>query len=788
MFGSGPGSGRSRTAPEGVSGEGLLCWDHAPAVSFQSVKQSLVLAASRLKRHCVKRDGPYQAQLGEKDDVRRDLAAPASDNSRRLTQRRPGEMKMRLVKYQVTNFRSVIDSGWIEAEQVTALIGVNESGKTNLLLPLWKFNPAEGGELRPNSDYPKTKYGAIREEPEAFTFVTAVFETGSHGAHLSGLCGIPAESLRHVQVARRYDSAYLVSFPDHTPKRTTVYADVRDILKAAFAELQGLTALGKEGTLKADAAAMLEAEAAAVAPDAEVAAPIIEAVVARIQTLTPASPAPTSSIAPRLLRLREDLVALAQSLKVPHPGTNKDARQYVVSNLPKFVYYSNYGNLDSEIYLPHVVEDLKRDDLGSKESAKARTLKVLFTFVRLPPADILELGRDFQSGPQGKKPTPEQIAEIADKKRTRTTLLHAAASDLTRRFREWWRQGDYTFDLQADGDHFRIWVSDARRPEKVELEDRSSGLQWFLSFYLVFLVESQDEHKDAILLLDEPGLSLHPLAQRDLSDFFENLSETNQILYTTHSPFLVDADMLERARKVYVADDGTTKASADLRRGFEDPRKSGATYAIYSALNMSVAESVLYGCHAVIVEGPSDQHYLSAIKTILVAAGRIKPARELVFTPAHGAGNAKVIAAILSGKDQGIPVALFDGDTAGRKVAQDLKNGLYQDAKDRVLSTNDFSDVSDSEVEDLFPSGFVAGVVDKWQRGPETAFSDVHDPAKAIVPQIEKWARTAAVTLEQGWKVDLARHVKKRLLEKGPTEVDDRILDRWVSLFGHFIA
>src|SRR5690606_3844894 len=114
--------------------------------------------------------------------------------------------------------------------------------------------------------------------------------------------------------------------------------------------------------------------------------------------LTPASPAATSSIAPRLLRLREDLDALAQSLKLPHPGTNQDARDYVIKNLPRFVYYSNYGNLDSEIYLPHVVDDLKRDDLGSKESAKARTLKVLFTFVRLPPADILELGRDFQIG------------------------------------------------------------------------------------------------------------------------------------------------------------------------------------------------------------------------------------------------------------------------------------------------------------------------------------------------------------------------------------------------------
>jgi predicted ATP-dependent endonuclease of OLD family len=82
-------------------------------------------------------------------------------------------------------------------------------------------------------------------------------------------------------------------------------------------------------------------------------------------------------------------------------------------------------------------------------------------------------------------------------------------------------------------------------------------------------VESSCVHADAILLLDEPGLSLHPWAQRDLSAFFENLASTNQIVYTTHSPFLVDADMLDRVRKVYVSDDGSTKCSPDLRQGSE---------------------------------------------------------------------------------------------------------------------------------------------------------------------------------------------------------------------------
>ena len=319
----------------------------------------------------------------------------------------------------------------------------------------------------------------------------------------------------------------------------------------------------------------------------------------------PATPAPNSSIVPRFAAAVEALKRIETELRAPPPSEAEGVAEFILERLPRFVYYSNYGNLDSEIYLPHIVENLKRTDLGAREAAKARTLRVLFSFVRLEPNEILELGRDFKD-PHGREPNEEEVADIATKKRERTILLNSAGTELTKRFRDWWKQGDYTFEFQADGDHFRIWVSDSKRPGKVELEDRSSGLQWFLSFYLIFLVESSRDHRDAILLLDEPGLSLHPLAQRDLSAFFENLASTNQIVYTTHSPFLVDADMLDRVRKVFVSTDGSTKASADLRRGNEDPRKSGATYAIYSALNMNVAESILYGCQPIVVEGPSD--------------------------------------------------------------------------------------------------------------------------------------------------------------------------------------
>jgi len=416
---------------------------------------------------------------------------------------------------------------------------------------------------------------------------TLFFDVDELADQIAALTGLDRTLVNVVYVARNFAGGFWIDFPNYRPPTTASAEDLKTQIDRASSEISAMSPLAKEGSLKDDFLASLDAAQTTLNANGEHDADQIATLIAKLREAIPETAAPTSSIAPRFALLLETLGSIEAKLRAPVPAKVAGVRDLILKTLPRFVYYSNYGNLDSEIYLPHVVENLKRDDLGAREAAKARTLRVLFSFVRLKPEEILELGRDFEA-PDRRKPTPEEITAIATKKRERTILLNSAGTDLTKRFRDWWKQGDYTFEFQADGDHFRIWVSDRRRPEKVELEDRSSGLQWFLSFYLIFLVESSRDHRNAILLLDEPGLSLHPLAQRDLSAFFENLAGTNQIVYTTHSPFLVDADMLDRVRKVYVGDDGSTLASADLRIGSEDPRKSGATYAIYSALNMNV--------------------------------------------------------------------------------------------------------------------------------------------------------------------------------------------------------
>ena len=692
---------------------------------------------------------------------------------------------MRLTQLKVTNFRSVDDSGWLEVDGVTALIGVNESGKTNLLLPLWKLNPAREGEIQPTSDYPKKMFGEIRADPGKYCFITADFEANEHCAAIAEVAGIDEESAGVVRVRRYFDKAYGVEFPGFERPSKVPASEVQGTLSELKDDIASMRELRKEEDFKERLEKQVEALLRGAATDAE--ADQLMHLAEVLESAIPEEPAKTSSLVPRVRRTIEGLEEMRERITASDPGERGEVVEAVISRLPKFVYYSNYGNLDSEIYLPHVVENLKRNDLGAKEAAKARTLRVLFKFVQLKAEEILELGRDFEESQHGRQPTPEEIAEIAEKKRERSILLQSAETSLTKQFRDWWKQGDYRFELQADGNHFRIWVSDDRRPEKIELESRSTGLQWFLSFYLVFLVESLGEHKDAVLLLDEPGLSLHPLAQRDLSSFFDNLSKTNGIIYTAHSPFLVDADRIDRARKVYVAADGTTKATSNLRHTETDGEQPGAAYAVHSALGLTVAESLLIGCQPVIVEGPSDQHYLTAIKSLLIAGGKITPKRELVFAPAGGAKTTKIVASILTGRDEKLPVVLLDGDAPGERMAQELARGLYAGETSKILCTDNFAGFGESEIEDLLPVGFLAEVVDRWQRGPDVLFSEVTEKGKPVVPQIQAWADSQKLRLPDFWKVELAKRVKQRALDVGLAHFDEETVERWRAIFSTLI-
>jgi ABC-type multidrug transport system ATPase subunit len=703
-----------------------------------------------------------------------------------------------LLRYRVSNFRSVMDSGWLEADTVTALIGVNESGKTNLLMPLWKLNPASGGEVQPTSDYPKALFATIRNAPEQFQFVTAEFDTGREAAHLAELAKIPQASARRVSVARLYDGSYQIAFPDFARDDTAAIGAALAALQEARSNLAQLAA----DPLRASAWALVESLLEELQGLETITGNDLRLARNSVAALIPEDPPATSHVVPLLRDLQKALGQHMAAMIAPDPATREDLRRAVIAKLPRFVYYSNYGNLDSEIYLPHVVENMGRADLGAKESAKARTLRVLFDFVGVQAQEILQLGRDFrdirdeaearmiaEAGKAGlmrslwgrargqeAQPDPEILAQIAEAKRTRSILLQSAGTKLTKRFAQWWKQGDYRFRFEADGNHFRIWVADARRPQEVELEHRSTGLQWFLSFFLVFLHEAGGAHDNCVLLLDEPGHSLHPLAQRDLSAFFEGLALKNQIIYTTHSPFLVDADRLARARKVFVGKDGSTRVSGDLLEAEGSDSQRGAGFAVRAALNLAVAEVSMGGAQPVLVQSRIEQTYLSVIKTLSIASGQFVPQRDMVFAPACGAEVMQVMARLLSETQAQSPRLVLDGSASGRALAASMNDTTH------ILALSRITGHAETTVEDLFPIADLAVQLDRVERRPERLFADIVVQGQPFVAQAQAWAQAEGIVLADDWRLQLAERMRHKMLEAGPARLEAATQAQWRDL------
>lgn len=611
---------------------------------------------------------------------------------------------MKLTKYRVTNFRSVKDSGWIDCDDVTTLVGVNESGKSNLLLALWKLNPAREGKIDILHDMPVSELSTLRDKADEVLFVSAEFEIDEQCAtKILDLAKCKCEIGSKVVVSRYYNGEYLIEFPEGEPEKTD---DVED-------------------------------------EEEEIAKPA------------------------------------------------KELDDVILQEIPKFVYYSNYGNLSSKIYLPNVIKWLNNQTVQGIDvnEEQVRTLRVLFEFVKLNPEEILELGKDpkmvaiERTRNTSATPTSKEIEAAENDKEKRSILLQSASGSLTKQFKEWWKQGEYKFRFEADGDYFRIWVSDSVRTEEVGLELRSTGLQWFLSFYLIFLVESQEEHKDAILLLDEAGLTLHPLAQKDLAKFFDSLSESNQIINTTHSPFIVDTSNIDRCRVVFVDKDGFTVCASDLRKG-DDTLNEKSIYAVHAAMGLSVSDALLQGCQPVIVEGPSDQHYFNAIKSALVREKAIAPKQEIVFIPSGGVKGIPGIVSILGGKNEKLPFVILDSDSSGEGAKKKLESGLYAGCKERLLEVGKFVDVDCAEVEDLIPLELQKrGINRLFHDVEEEYFEDVYIEGKAVVPQLEDFANKYDITLEKGWKVEISKSVKQMLANKKASDVAGDYFDIWKNIF-----
>jgi len=709
-------------------------------------------------------------------------------------------MNAKLSKFRVQNFRSIEDSGWIDAENVTCLVGTNESGKTNLLLALWKLNPANNEPIVPLVDYPRKKYHNYSSTNGEEIFITAQFEVASSVAEkLSQTTGWHESLVKEIVVSRKYNGKYGYQFAQN--KLTSF--DGKDLLlvfENLSAEFKASDLQSKEGRADLDKInGFIDLEKSKI--DSGIIynqANIVEIKSSFEQFLEINYKRKVNINTFFTDNFFNEVDKIIQAFEENGIEVTQDCIKIIKSNLPTFVYYSDYGNLDSEIYLPHVIDNFKRTDLGEKERAKARSLKVLFEFVKLSPEQILELGKEalpirvieHTTDYHGRKTiTGEHIEEAKEKdieeesrnKKERGILLQSASTTLTQDFAAWWKQGRYIFDFQADGNHFRIWVSDDKRPERIELEGRSKGLQWFFSFFLVFLVESKDSHSNCILLLDEPGISLHPVAQMDLIAFFNSLAKENQLIYTTHSPFLVSTNNLSGVHAMYIGDSGESVVSSDLRANKKVAEKS--IYPIHAAIGITVSDTLLIGCQPVLVEGVSDQIYLQQIKKYVLAEGKYKNDKEVVFIPTGGVKGMSPVIKILLGREDNLPYVIMDSDKPGKDKIKQLHNGLYTNEQDKVIPVSTFIGEGEFEIEDLMPQDELARLFAKQYRrvNSEDEFDYIYDKSLPIVNQMEAFAKENGYAINDGWKVELAKDFQRNF-DRIVTRCEDEVKEKWLKL------
>ena len=437
------------------------------------------------------------------------------------------------------------------------------------------------------------------------------------------------------------------------------------------------------------------------------------------------------------------------------------ASKWILDNIPKFIYFDRYDILDSAIH----IDDFIRVINERPNDPKLRITKCLFEHVGLNLEEISSLD------PNDENKTKEELARMADE---RAIKMSAASHAMTQKFTSWWEQRKHDFRYQIDRKNFRVWVSDDLDSSEIELDQRSTGLQYFFSFYLVFLVEAGAKHVNSILLLDEPGLQFHGTAQQKTVEFLNKISKDNQLLYTTHSPFMIDGDHLENVKIVFEDKNnfGTTKVSDDVW-----PKDKDSLFPLQAGLGYSLAQTLFYSKYQLVVEGITDYFLLKAMDELLFQQKRSTLHNDVVISPSGGTKSMMPLASMLVGNDVQI-VVLLDGDESGLKKGKSLKEKLLVNS----LITDDFTGKEKSEIEDFFDNSLYIEAVKTAYPDHTIEFNTDEAKIVPIIDRVESMFNRKNYDKLEKWKVGnvLVNWISKQSSEK---KISDATLEKFERLF-----
>lgn len=667
---------------------------------------------------------------------------------------------MRLITARIRKYRSIHDTGEFEIEAgKTILVGPNEAGKTVILQALQKLKaPKDIGGFDALRDYPRSEYDDIKRgvvDPAKVTVVEGHFKPEE-----DDLTGLP----------EGYDDC--------------TYVLGRNLDNSVWHRIEGGPCIPTYGSLSKELKRLL----AHVAKRKGATDPAPDAGFEEVTSAWTDSMPINDDCAARLTKWLESVLPLIDEtndteekrydrLTAACRVTEERAvaLKHLSERIPVFVLFNNYFRVRPRIHLAHLAQRVETGVLEEEEYDYGNLC--LLKLLGFTARELADIGNT----PQPNVGDAAALKTYMDRLDSRSYQLNAASVKLTQEIVSVWmpnpdRAEADRLQIQADGQYLKVVVED-ELGVGIELDQRSEGFQWLVSFFVVFFAEAAEKHKNAILLLDEPGLHLHGLKQRDFRETISRLAAKNQTLYTTHSPFLVGPDELDMVRVVDMTDRRVgTKVHGNLSSG--DP---AALLPLQEALGYDLAQSLFSQAQNLVLEGLTDYWYVEAVAQLLRAAGAADLNQKIALIFANSAGKVVYYATILHAHKLKV-AALLDSDAAGDQAArQDTLVHMLGNKK--ILRTKDFyaSKVTKPEIEDLLRMTLVQIALDDlgWDVTTTAAAQDARpivDIFDAEIADFSKyklakaflrWARAHEVTdlteEEQKQWTDLIGAINKAL-------------------------
>lgn len=395
------------------------------------------------------------------------------------------------------------------------------------------------------------------------------------------------------------------------------------------------------------------------------------------------------------------------------------AKNWIKAKMPKFWYFDDYYPLRGKININKLINEPPTNE-------KDKTSKALFELARIKPEEILNATE---------KEYEKYIA-----------LLEASSNKITNEIFKYWSTNknlDIEFKIQqttnAQGEPEKILdirVKSQRHKITLPLDRRSKGFNWFFSFIIWFSKVQADKNSDYVLLLDEPGLNLHASAQADLLRFFGELSKKYQIIYTTHSPFMVETEHLDRVRTCFETEEGTIISDSIQEK---DPN---TLFPLQAALGYDIAQNLFVSKNNLLVEGPADLIYLTLMSSLLESEKRTFLNENITIVPVGGLDKVSTFISLLRGSKLNVACLLdtFTDQKGKQKVDDLVMHKIIKEKNIRFFNEFANNGKTIADIEDLFDKEEYLKIFNEAfdKEHPVVKITDLDNTIDTILKQINK--------------------------------------------------